>query len=147
MADGIHEFTATGRQKKPSEELICSWISEAWNDIPAEMIAAAFLKCGITNSLDGSEDDVVYESTEDANELNLDDSFVRELFASDSESEFEGFWTLNSFASAVSNRYTFYKIVPCFWLTINLVKMVVNQDKISSYYSCKIGRMHANFCK
>ena len=32
-----------------------------------------------------------YESTEDANELNLDDSFVRELFASDSESEFEGF--------------------------------------------------------
>ena len=61
------------------------------NDIPAEMIAAAFLKCGITNSLDGSEDDVVYESTEDANELNLDDSFVRELFASDSESEFEGF--------------------------------------------------------
>ena len=91
MADGIHEFTATGRQKKPSEELICSWISEAWNDIPAEMIAAAFLKCGITNSLDGSEDDVVYESTEDANELNLDDSFVRELFASDSESEFEGF--------------------------------------------------------
>ena len=49
MADGIHEFTATGRQKKPSEELICSWISEVWNDIPAEMIAAAFLKCGITN--------------------------------------------------------------------------------------------------
>ena len=91
MADGIHEFTATGRQKKPSEELICSWISEAWNDIPAEMIAATFLKCGITNSLDGSEDDVVYESTEDANELNLDDSFLRELFASDSELEFEGF--------------------------------------------------------
>jgi len=29
MADGIHEFTATGRQKKPTEELICSWISEA----------------------------------------------------------------------------------------------------------------------
>ena len=41
-------------------------------------------ECGITNSLDGSEDDVVYESTEDANELNLDDSFMRELFASDS---------------------------------------------------------------
>ena len=29
MADGIHEFTATGRQKKASEELICSWISQA----------------------------------------------------------------------------------------------------------------------
>ena len=27
MTDGIREFTATGRQKKPSEELICSCIS------------------------------------------------------------------------------------------------------------------------
>ena len=89
MAEGIHEFTATGRQKKASEELICSWISQAWNDIPAEMITSSFLKCGITNNLDGSEDDLVYNSAADTDELN--DSFVRELFASDSESDFEGF--------------------------------------------------------
>ena len=88
MAEGIHEFTATGRQKKASEELICSWISQAWNDIPAEMITASFLKCGITNNLDGSEDDLLFDSAEDTE---LDDSFVRELFESDSESEFEGF--------------------------------------------------------
>lgn len=89
MADGIHEFTATGRQKKPSEELICLWISQAWNDIPAEMIMASFLKCGITNNLDGTEDDLVYDSTENTGEV--DDSFIEELFASDSESDFEGF--------------------------------------------------------
>ena len=59
MADGIHEFTASGRQKTPSEEFICSWISQAWNDIPAEMITASFLKCGITNNLDGTQDDLV----------------------------------------------------------------------------------------
>ena len=88
MAKGIHEFTATGRQKKASEELICSWISQAWNDIPAEMITASFLKCGITNNLDGSEDDLLFDSAEDTE---LDDSFVRELFESDSESEFESF--------------------------------------------------------
>ena len=88
MAEGIHEFTATGRQKKASEELICSWISQAWNDIPAEMITASFLKCGITNNLDGSEDDLLFDSAEDTE---LDDSFVRELFESDSELEFEGF--------------------------------------------------------
>ena len=58
MADGIHKLTAGGRQKKPSEELICSWISEAWHEIPREMIVASFLKCGITNNLDGSEDDL-----------------------------------------------------------------------------------------
>ena len=89
MADGIHEFTATGRQKKPSEELICLWISQAWNDIPAEMIMASFLKCGITNNLDGTEDDLVYDSTENTGEV--DDSFIEELFASDSEADFEGF--------------------------------------------------------
>ena len=82
MANGIHEFTATGRQKKPSEELICSWISEGWNNIPAEMVTAAFLKCGIMSNLDGSEDELIYNSTDDTDEL--DDSFVRELFQSDS---------------------------------------------------------------
>ena len=88
MADGIHEFTATGRQKKASEELICSWISQAWNAIPSEMIAASFLKCGITNNLDGSEDELVY-STENTHEL--DDSSIENLFESDSKSEFESF--------------------------------------------------------
>ena len=81
MTDGIHKFTATGRQKKASEELICSWISQAWNAIPSEMIAASFLKCGITNNLDASQDELVYNSTEN----------THDLFESDSESEFEGF--------------------------------------------------------
>ena len=90
MAEGIHEFTASGRQKKPSEELILSWIAGAWQDISEEMIESSFLKCGITNSLDGSEDDLVYEANDDCNN-ELDDSFARELFQSDSESEFEGF--------------------------------------------------------
>ena len=88
MAEGIHEFTAGGRQKKPSEEVILSWIAGAWNEIPEEMIESSFLKCGITNNIDGSEDHLIYEA-EDNDEL--DDSFVRELFQSDSESEFEGF--------------------------------------------------------
>ena len=60
-----------------------SVIAAAWNDIPAEMVGR-----GITNNLDGSEDDLVYENSE---ELINDDSFVREMFESDSESDFEGF--------------------------------------------------------
>ena len=68
---------------------MCLWISQAWNEIPAEMITASFLKCGITSNMDGTEGDLVYNSTEDT--VELDDSFVQELFASDSESDFEGF--------------------------------------------------------
>ena len=44
MADGIHELT--GRQKKASEELICSYISQAWEGIPSEMIAASLWSVG-----------------------------------------------------------------------------------------------------
>ena len=81
MTDGIHEFTATGRQKKASEELICSWISQAWKAIPSEMIAASFLKCGIINNSDGSQDEFVYNSTEITDELN--DSVIENLFESE----------------------------------------------------------------
>ena len=51
------------------------------------MVATSFLKCRITNSLDGSEDDLVFDSASD--EL-FDDDLLDELFASDSESHFEG---------------------------------------------------------
>ena len=89
MTDGIHEFTTTGRQKKASEELICLWISQAWKAIPSEMIAASFLKRGITNNSDGSQDELVYNSTEIIDEL--DDWVIENQFESDFKLECEGF--------------------------------------------------------
>ena len=70
------------------------------------MITASFLKCGIMNNLDGTEDDLVYDSIEDTDEL--DDSFIAELFASDSESDFEGFvksGTMKKIASFLSKSF------------------------------------------
>lgn len=89
MAGGMHEFMPTGRQRKPLVELICSWILQAWNEIPAEIVSASFLKCGIMYKLDGSKEDLVYTSAEDT--YKLDNSSIEELFQSDSESEFEGY--------------------------------------------------------
>ena len=91
MAEGIQELTAGERQKKPSEELMCQWIVEAWRDIPREMVAKSFKKCGITNSLDGCEDNFVFDSSDDES-MEADDSLVAELFRdSDSKSDFDGF--------------------------------------------------------
>ena len=73
MAEGIHELKAGGCQKKPSEELMCQWIGEAWRDIPREMVANLFLKCGITNSLDGSEDDFIFDTSSDDESIVTDD--------------------------------------------------------------------------
>ena len=44
------------------------------------MVESSFLKCGITNNLDGSEDDLVYENND---ELIDDNSFAREMLESD----------------------------------------------------------------
>ena len=79
VAEGIHELTAGGCQKKPSEELMCQWINEVWHNIPREMVAKLFLKCGITNSMDGSKDDFVFDSSDDESVV-IDHSLVTELF-------------------------------------------------------------------
>ena len=71
MADGIHKFTDSGRQKKAMEELICLWILQVWKAIPSEMITASLLKCGITNNLDGSQDELVYNSTKNTSKTYL----------------------------------------------------------------------------
>ena len=86
MAEGIHKLTAGGRQKKTSEELVCQWIGKGSRDIPREMVAKSFLKCGITNALDGSEDDFIFDTSSDDESVVADDSLVTELF-NDSESE------------------------------------------------------------
>ena len=36
-------------------------MTDAWDSIPAEMIQRSFLKCGIANDMDGSEEDVLYD--------------------------------------------------------------------------------------
>ena len=36
-----------------------NWIKEAWKSISQEQILASMKQCGVTNSLDGSEDTVI----------------------------------------------------------------------------------------
>ena len=43
-------------------------------EIPAEMVRKSFKTCGISNALDGTEDDEVY--TDDMPELADDDNFI-----------------------------------------------------------------------
>ena len=52
----------------------------------------SFLRCSISNSLDGTKGDIVYENSAESSADKLDDSFVQELFTSDDEeSDFEEF--------------------------------------------------------
>ena len=43
----------------PSE--VTRWVSAAWKAIPQSIIVSFFKKCCISNALDGSEDDILWE--------------------------------------------------------------------------------------
>jgi len=61
MAEGKFETTRGGNLKKPDNSLMCHWIREAWDDIPHEIIVNSFKTCGLSNDLNGTEDDLIWK--------------------------------------------------------------------------------------
>jgi hypothetical protein len=55
-----HETTPTGRLKRVTLMEMCRWILEAWRSISQDMIAKSFEVTGISNKMDGSEDDFLW---------------------------------------------------------------------------------------
>ncbi|CAI7799827.1 unnamed protein product [Closterium sp. NIES-54] len=73
--------------KKPPPEVVLKWISRAWKAVPADLIKKAFLTCGISNALDGSEDHLVmaHRRSQLSHEVEVDDDI-----------QADGFWGNNS---------------------------------------------------
>jgi len=57
LSTGEKFFTRGKNIKAPSLELVCEWLVKAWDSIPEELISKSFKSCGITNDLNGEEDD------------------------------------------------------------------------------------------
>lgn len=53
--------TPTGRLQRPPLGTVCGWVLSAWRSLPDVMVQNAFKKCCISNSLDGTEDDALWE--------------------------------------------------------------------------------------
>ena len=84
LITGPFEFTPAGKKKAPSRNQVLRWVKDAWQEIPAEMVERSFKSCGISNALDGTEDDAVY--SEEMPELAEEDEMEDE-FATDSEED------------------------------------------------------------
>jgi hypothetical protein len=65
MATGEHEFTPTGKIKQPDAEQLCEWIRKSWTGILPGLIEKNFKKCSISNKLNGTEDDYLWDSDPD----------------------------------------------------------------------------------
>ena len=78
MMSENHSFTAGGRIKKPDLLLITQWIKKAWNDIDPAIIAKGLKMCCLTNNMDGTEDDVLWQdiaeqaAADEENDMNED---------------------------------------------------------------------------
>lgn len=61
MISGPKEYTAGGNQRRASYQQACEWTITAWDSISKETVIKSFKKCGISNAMDGSEDDALYD--------------------------------------------------------------------------------------
>ncbi|CAI7758259.1 unnamed protein product [Closterium sp. NIES-53] len=81
--EGVDTLTKKGNIKKPPVELTLKWISAAWKSVPKELIQRAFLTCGISNALDGSQDKLCLQHRRDeleGEEVDMDDEIAAHGF-------------------------------------------------------------------
>ncbi|KAG8239047.1 hypothetical protein J437_LFUL016684 [Ladona fulva] len=65
-----HEYTQSGKFRKPSITLLGKWIKTTWDKISAKSIVHGFKKCCISNSMDRSEDSVLWDEDIDGDDPN-----------------------------------------------------------------------------
>jgi hypothetical protein len=89
LCSGNLPQTKTGKIKKAPASVVANWVSKAWEKIDASIIQKSFKKCCISNSLDGSEDDLVWESEDEeiADNISASEDEREETDASDSEDD------------------------------------------------------------
>ena len=61
MVQGGAGVTAAGNLKRARISDVCGWVKRSWDAISDQIVFNSFKKCAISNMLDGSEDDIVYE--------------------------------------------------------------------------------------
>ena len=68
MENGDHAFTTGGNQRKPTPLEVVRWVLSVWNDLDPAIIKKGFLKCCISNNLDGLQDDILWRGGEEEEE-------------------------------------------------------------------------------
>lgn len=93
MQSAGNGLTPTGRIKKVSIAQVCDWTLRLWNRVKKEVVVKSFKKCGISNAVNGSDDDQIYpdeesNSSEDTDNVKIED----DTSDIDSDEEFLAFY-------------------------------------------------------
>jgi hypothetical protein len=57
-------LTPNGKIKRASMSVIVQWISKAWKEMPVNIIPKLFIKCCLSNAEDGTQDDILWDDSE-----------------------------------------------------------------------------------
>ena len=60
---------ASGKIKRAPPQVVAHWVSSTWTSIPAELVAKSFKKCCISNALDGTGDDLLWDDDNDYSDV------------------------------------------------------------------------------
>ena len=74
MLHGEESYTKSGNMRALSMNVYLKWIVDAWDQLPKNLIIKSFKGCGLTNTLDVSEDCKIHCSDQTAR-LRLDRNF------------------------------------------------------------------------
>ena len=97
MQDAESTLTPTGKVRKPTLGEVCNWVIKAWNGVKPEFIIKSFKKCGISNAMDGTENDAIFElsdfSDDDDEELaGIAEELTLVDISDESDEEFNDFY-------------------------------------------------------
>ena len=85
MVNGPFTYTASGKKRAPSKEMVLCWIHRAWSEISVDLIVRSLKSCGINNAFDGTEDDAVWDDKEEDTEEPVDNEFETDSEAENNE--------------------------------------------------------------
>ena len=65
MISGEHSFTTAGNMKVASLATVCEWVVKSWAEVKTEYIVKSFKKCSISNTMDGTEDGLLWQEDDE----------------------------------------------------------------------------------
>ena len=76
--------------RKPTLLDVCTWVNDSWEELDPQIIVRAFKKCSISNVLDGTEDDELWEETIQSPETwngDVEDPFFEKPYYADCKTQ------------------------------------------------------------
>jgi hypothetical protein len=87
MQSSDFKETPTGRRQKPTISKVCEWIKNSWHAVKTNTVFKSFKKCDISNSLDSTEDNLLFEDSDNS----VPDSEELSSVSSSEDKDFCGF--------------------------------------------------------